>query len=301
MSTPLPHNFFVIRDAGATDAIERVTLTQPLQQQLTTLFSGQRTEFFTPETEEIAFNGDALTADPGELLTVPNFPLPPPIMSAVTNSGAVPPLVFTSEAAYAIQCIFAITPTADGEILFQAFDRRRVLADQASRFAIVHSEGTFRRLESPGLILDAQLAALYRGGTLYFRSYQVAKRIFDLTAYYREASNDEITTFLGAGLVACAAPAMLLANIDTVGRKKFTMVRTSGVLDTVSLKTIVSTAKRHKVPLTTQVVNGQRKIVFPSERKELKAVLSFLNQDIYEAPLTRDGRFLSRSKTRISD
>jgi len=298
MTAQLPYSFFILRTDGT---VQRVNVEQELQQQLTALFNGQRADLLPQQVEEVPFTAETPTADAGEVLTIADFTLPADITTAVNNPNATAGLIFTTADAYQIKSIFAVVQAQRPQVLFQAFDRRRVLGDQAGRFAITHSQGTFRRLEDPALVLDSRLAMIYQGGTLYFRSYQVANHIVDLSQYYREASNDEITAFLNEGGVGCDAVGDLLDNIDTVGRKKFALVRESGVLDTVPVNRIVAVAGRHKVKIKTERVNGGVRIVLPSERKELKAVLSFLNQDIYHPPLTKEGRFLSRSKVRMKD
>jgi len=297
----IPYNFFVLRDGGQNQIVQRIIVTQELQDQLTLLFSGQRGELLGGQPEQITFSGETLTAEQIEILVINNFPMPAIIETAAGNFLGTPDLIFTTEAAYEIRSVFAVVPTDPPEILFQAFDRRGVLAGQAGRFAIKHSEGTFQRMDSPTLVLDARLAATYQNGNLYFRSYQVAKRIFDLTPFYKESSNEEITEFLAKGIVGCTDPAKLIANIDSIGRKKLTLVRASTIFQDVDVATIVRRARKHKITIATERVNGAIRILFPNTRKELKDVLSFLNQDIYEAPLTKAGRFLSRSKVPMQE
>ncbi|UEM11998.1 hypothetical protein J4G43_047430 [Bradyrhizobium barranii subsp. barranii] len=72
--------------------------------------------------------------------------------------------------------------------LVQNFDKRRILSNKG--FAIFHSADVFRKVEGVGLTIGASLSAILEDNRLSFFSFHSARQTFDLTQYFREATDE---------------------------------------------------------------------------------------------------------------
>jgi hypothetical protein len=142
------------------------------------------------------------------------------------------------------------------------------------------------------------VTAVIQGTNLLFKSFHSVSRLFDLTSYYHEATDEELVTFSGHGSIAQTPELtnfLKLADSTRI-RKQIALILDSKILDKVPTKTIVSRAKRlFKLTIDTQDVNGNKKLVLPDNKAGLKDVLDFLQENFYKGCLT-DTTFVSSSK-----
>jgi hypothetical protein len=116
---------------------------------------------------------------------------------------------------------------ADGQqrIYFQNFDSRRVVIP-GKRLAIfaVADTATFHELEGPVLLLDAPTVAIWDNGVLTFKSFHLAKQIFDLSAYFTAATDEQIGQFASHSRFLCENQDTLLSVCTQWHRKKIALV-----------------------------------------------------------------------------
>jgi hypothetical protein len=285
-----PWNLFALLD-DPDDPILRLPLTRDLQNTLNDMLQGQLGEFFANEPDEVQFDA-RLTPDESEIAFISGFEPMPEIWDAVRNPTKLGSFEVSQEMLERTKGFFA-GDYLSRKLLFQIFDRRRVLSTR--RVTILYSGDTFRRLEDPGLTLDTQLAAAFIGDKLFFHSFYVARRLFDLSKYFREATDVELESFAGHKALAVADVGELRRHADTWVRKKIAVILQSEILDSQPPAKIAQVAKAYGIPVT---FDG-RKIVIPSDKRELKQVLRLLEENFFTSELT-GSRYVSNSKRRLT-
>lgn len=284
------YNFFALID-DSKNRVRRIPVTQELQQEMSSLFDTQR-ENFLSGLEKVRFSG-SYKADESELFYIENYSIPTEIWEAIRNPADCQILNLSSHSSDKIKGIFTGSEKDEPFLSFQVFDRRRLLS--ATGFNLIISGNTFKRLEDPGLILDDKLTALYADEQLYFMSYFFARRILDLAGYYRMATNNELSGFTQHSKVWFEDPEQFLGAADEWTRRKIAFIQDNGILDQVTPKRIASVAKKFGITLSIKKEGQEERLTFPAEKKALKEILRFLDEDYYVSTL-RDRRYVSNSK-----
>ena len=166
-------------------------------------------------------------------------------------------------------------------ILFQNFTRSQVI--RPWRFLFLE-KGTYSSTKRPGLMLDKKLSAVYEPSEskLLFHSFRTANTFLPLSDFYKEASEREIRELLNHERLAPEDPDALADGASQWFRKRFAMLKDSGILDQFSARDIKSRSKGHNVSI--QISKGR--IVFPADKTAAKRLLQFLNEELFRGPIT---------------
>lgn len=123
------------------------------------------------------------------------------------------------------------------------------------------------------------------------------RQIFDLSAYYREATDSDITDFSALNTVKVDDIAELIAISDSWIRRKFSLIQQSQILENTPMNDIKAVAVEFNIPLETIMGDdGLERIVIPTTNKSvLKTILRFLDENYYKSPLSRT-QFITNSK-----
>ena len=182
-----------------------------------------------------------------------------------------------------IRGIIAFVQNDEGEelILFQNFTRSQVI--QPGRFLFLR-RGTYVSTKRPGLILDKKLSAVYQLSErkLLFHNFRRANMFLPLSDFYKEASEREIRELLDHKRLSPEDPAALADGASQWFRKRFAMLKDSGILDQFSAKEIRLRSKGHNVSI--QISKG--KVIFPADKTAAKKLLQFLNEELFRGPIT---------------
>lgn len=180
-------------------------------------------------------------------------------------------------------------------LYFQNFDSRRVLLP-GKRFALLQTAdaSTFKQLTKPIVLLDANITAVWDDGDLKFRSFHMAKQLFDLSAYFTEATDEQIGTFVSHSRLKCADAAKFIGACNTWSRTKIALILRGGILDHATGDTIrgAATAVDYAVEM-----DGDQ-IVLPEDRSKMRALLQFLDEDLYMGPISQR-KLLSSGKRQL--
>jgi hypothetical protein len=271
----------VIRQGGTTRLL-RIPLHQGLQNMLAASWQEQY-DAFVAGMEEIDFNG-GYQPEEHERFRLQDYELP--AWLAGEDSQSVPALdAITNDDALldATKGIVAFARNDDGEelMLFQNFSRSHVI--RPGRFLFLQNN-TYETTQRAGLTLDSKLSAVYLppAGKLLFHSFRTVNTFLPLADFYEEASEQQIREVLGHKLLAAEDADALATDANQWFRKRFAMLRDSGVLDEYSAKAIQARSKGYDVAI--QVSKG--KIVFPAERTTAKKLLQFLNEELFRGAIT---------------
>lgn len=119
-----------------------------------------------------------------------------------------------------IRALAALRGDAVGNaLLLQSFSLSQRLA---RKMAFISHNNTFNKIDTSAFTLSNHLDIIVEGGLVKFKNYNVAKRIFDLSSHYREATDEEIKSFAQSAVLA--ADADHLINLATQPLRKLIAV-----------------------------------------------------------------------------
>ena len=267
---------------GAQLRLHQIPMRQALQQRLATTWAAQFVAF-SDDAQEIAFNS-GYQPEEHERFALRDFV--PPEWLAGKTSGTIADLgpIHQDEAFIAsIKGIAAFARDEGGSelVLFQNFSRSHVI--RPGTFLLLRN-GTYETTERPGLTLESKLAAVYflAEQKLLFHNFRTVNTFLPLGDFYEEASEQQIRDVLSHDKLAPVNIEAMATESNQWLRKRFAMLRESGVLDRFSAQQIKSRSKGYDVEIRVQ----KRKIVFPEDRHSAKKLLQFLNEELFRGAIT---------------
>lgn len=274
----MPDHFFALLTDGTP---RRIALQQDIQEPIRNIFLENGVALYEGK-DEILFDGN-FKIEEDEVLCV-EMDLPPLVVDAANNPIAYHVLDLQQDK---IKALFWVE---NGEYYFQTFDNRKLLQN---RNVLFFTNQTYTRLTENAFVIDNTVNGVYRNNRFYFTSYPVANKIFSLMAFYKEATNEDLREFAGHVTISMPDTNWFVDNSDTVMRKQVTLLQKSNILTGADTKKIAKKAQKFKVPLKLDPAGG---IIFPQNTRLCKTILYFLNEQVYEGPITRT-KFRTNSKT----
>ncbi len=286
-------NLFALTDDPANRRL-RFSLSQEVQSDLTVYLREQEQSFTECGQEEIQFDGK-YKPDPGEVLVITGFDDIDGLADAIANPLSVPEVSPTPEAFGKIKALFSghIDQNGISTVIIQHFDKKRVISTNG--LSIFHASNVYKKIEGVGLTIDSKLTAILRDGALKFHSFHLLRQMFDVTEYYKEATDGDIQQFASMACLKVGDSAELVAISDTWVRRKLWLISQSQILEKVPVADIKAVAAEFRIELKTEMDNGVEKLVIPNEKKQLKTILRFLDEDYYKSPLLAN-YYLANSK-----
>jgi len=267
--------------AAPESPVRRIPLSGVLQDEITEFLLEQKSTFYTDQTK-VDFSG-IYNADVGEVFRIQDYPLDEKVIAAIEN-----PLNFDilnlREEPHRIVALFAGKWSNNEKyVCFQVFDSRRIIS---KGFTILNSGDTYTKLSDPGLTLQDKLTALFQENELLFYSYHNTRRFLDLNDYYKEATDADLEHFVSEDLIHLADEdkETFMKNADSMVRKKVALLQKNNVLGSVKIRDIKTAAKDYQIEIETK---DNDRILIPSDKKQLKDLLRFLDEDYFTATLTK--------------
>jgi hypothetical protein len=282
-------NLYALCRVGGDLAVKRVSVTQDVQQKIESQFQAQESAFLDGIDEEVGFGGD-WKPDADEILVMDA----PAEIGVITqaldgNPLALPVVDATNFMGEKIKALFtAVGAGKQRRILIQRFTAQQILA---RRFSLFLDGDTFKELTAPAFTFDNFIVAIVEGGKLKFKNFLMVKRIFELDQLYEEASDQQIEAFCAHESLKVDDIAAFKHEANESIRKLVHAITKTNILDNYPVADIVTKAK--SLGLTVETDDDQ--IVMPSQRKDIKDLLRFLDDGIYEALLSSK-RYITNSK-----
>lgn len=273
--------FFMLSDGS----LRKLLLTDETVRDLVALWEPSFPKFVSEDVIEIMFDG-WYKPDKDEVLYV-NMALPECFSDIPNNTNNYNEIVIPGDRIKTV-CLYH-----DGNYYFQNFMNNYIL--KPSNMPLIWSNNTYKKLDDKkAFIIEETVNAIYHDGKFYFRSYANARQIFDLSSYYKEATNVDIDNVFSSPIFAGTDCEWMKENCDSVMRKQIKSIEESGIIAAldVTKKTFQSWAKKAGIP---KDVYDTGNLIFPKNKKECKVLLSFLNDDIFEGHFTKS-IYLSNSK-----
>lgn len=285
-------NFYVLAGTRANPAVFALTLDNDAQTALTGMISGLVDSIRA--ADHVEFDA-GYRAEQDEVITLAPFELPGSlsVLNNAADSAVLPPLNPASIDEVGVRAIAAVEwdRNAPRFIAFQRVESRYVLKREPWR--LMFAEGRFVRDERPGLEIAERVDAVLEDDTLYVVSWPKAHSVLDLTPWMREATVTEMEVFFKHKKLALVDGFDSETLADTAVRRKVASITDRKVLDKCSVQSLRQYAAKFGVDL--KVSKG--KIVLPSQKKEFKAVLGLLDEDLLSFEPT-DERWIVNSKRR---
>lgn len=265
---------------GVKWEVLRIPMHQALQDRLAASWHDQYVAF-THGTKEIAFDPGYAPED-NERFCVSDYALPDwlKVGGKVQN---LDPVSQHENQLDAIKAIIAFARNAQGEemMLAQNFSRSHVI--QPGRFLFMEQD-TYESPQRPGLTLDSKLSALYvvAQKKLLFHKFRIANSFLPLVDFYEEVTVHEILEILGHERLAPENAQVVASEASQWVKKRFAMLKRSGILDQYEAEKIKAHSKGYEVDVT--IKDG--KIVFPADKTSARRLLQFLNEEIYKGAIT---------------
>lgn len=289
-------SLFALTDNPA-NRIVKFNLSQEVQDELTIYLKGQETKFNEISEEKIPFDGK-YKPDSGQVLVINNFDDIDGLATAITNAVPISEVEPSPEVFKSIKALFSGYVDQDGviTILIQHFDKRKIISTNG--LSIFHSSNIYKKIEGIGLTVDSKLTAILKRETLEFFSFHLLRQIFDMSEYYKEATDNDIIEFLASPLIKVSDSQNIISMSDTWIRRKFSLIQQSQILEKVPLNDIRAVAIEFNIPLVISNENGGEVIELPNNKPDLKTILRFLDEDYYKSPLSRT-QYITNSKRAV--
>ena len=267
---------------GSRTVLLRIPLLQALQRTLSMSWQAQY-DAFVGGVQEIPFNA-GYQPEEHERFSLSSYNLPGWLVNETSQTISDLDAINSDDSCIdSIKGVVAFARSgAEGEVvLFQRFSRSHVIRPGRSLFL---ANGTYETTERPGLTLEAKLSAVYLRGSerLLFHNFRTVNAFLPLADFYEEASEEQIREVLTHKLLAAEDADALAKSSNQWFRRRFAMLRDSGVLDRCSAKQIQERARGYGVDV--RLSNG--KVVFPTDRSLAHIPLPFLNEEIFRGSIT---------------
>ena len=265
--------FFILKDGS----IRRFPIENEILTKIVELLVEHRNEFIADYLEKICFDGQ-YKPESDEVLYV-KMPLPQLYDKIPDNTHEIDRLSLPRDAVKTLGLYH------NSEYYFQCFNNQFIIRN--GRIAVFFSNDTYQQFnDKTAFTIEDKVHAMYKDGMFYFQSYTYAKQIFDLTEFYKEATNKDIEETFNSDLFMGTDVEWVKLNADSVIRKQLTSLINSGQLDKIDIgdRTFKKLAKEIKI---NESIYNTGHIVLPKSKKECKQVLALLNEDIFEGPISK--------------
>ena len=260
--------------------VKSVQLNNQIQADLDHIMQAQEYAFLEGIQAEIPFTGD-WKPDPDELLVIQNLPEATILLQAsAQNALALAPLNphgFLNERVVGL--FIGVGTGPNRRLLLQNFSAQQILE---TKIAVMFDGNVFRRITEPAFTIAGHLTAIINAaGEVKFKSYSAMRRILDIAPVFQQATDIELTAFCIHQSLFVANAQAFIAGADEGIRKQVHAITATGVLGqhTVPAISTMAAAIGFQLPL-----NAGR-IEIPPNRREAKALFSFLLDKVYRGPI----------------
>lgn len=289
-------SIFVVANTSMGEEILRIDIDDDTQKEVTHAFENS-VKNMTFEKTKIVFDGSYKPND-DEYLVIQDFKLADNIKDAVRNPIGVNGFLVNDKMDIVIKTIFVGKRTEKNnrecfEVAFQRFRKEQYLSTHG--FNLFFDKNIFFREKRFGICVSDYVDCYISGNDLYFSSFYYARQIFDLSEYYRSATDSEVEIFTHNSKLSMENAELFKDNANTFIRRKIAMINDSKVLDNYSASEIRK--KADKIGIDIRVKD--KKIVIPKEKEKVKIILGFLDEEAYKGPFS-EKTYLANSKRQLS-
>lgn len=291
----MPTEFVAILDSGEC---RRLPLRQAIQHALSETFEQAAARLLNEDLERVRFGQVAYTPERGEeVWIIDPYEMPPSTAEALNNPRVLPPLSRAEVSDLRVKGVAACINQRNAApwMALQALDRRQII--RARGLSIILDGDVFRQIEEPGLQLSDQVHVVLKNGVALFDQDRIARRLIDVSQYYREATDDDVDAFVASTAFVFESEDGFRQQADEWVRKRIALISDTGVLERCTPRQIREKAATYGIDVRIERANRREQVVLPAQKRAMKELLKFLGEDIFSGPLT-DIQYVSNSKRR---
>ena len=244
--------------------------------------------FETEDRDEVQFSSSYKLND-DEVFTIQDFQPLPCIKNALDHPDTLEPFIPKNprgdlETGHKMKAILAGRKISDADYIIagQKFSATQTLWRKPFQLFLDGQTFTVPR-PSFSITISNDVDCVFINGKLLFLNYTSANKVFDLSEYYRAATEEEIQTFKSNQLFYVADDSTFAQNVRGITiRKKIARILDMGTLSGCSIEKIRE--KSLEMGINVQLENG--KVVIPSTKADLKSLLAFLAEEMYKGSIT---------------
>ena len=283
----------VIRADKNDDYVYRLEMNATTQQELCISFSNAHDELLDGKSR-VVFDGSYKPLT-DEFLTIENFQLASEIMDAIRDPIGVKSFQKENGVFPEIKAVFIgeRIESNDSEkfnIAFQRFRKEQYISPKM--FNLFLNESTFFQEKRYGISIADSIDCFFTENELQFVSFFFARQIFDLSGYYRSATDQEVASFVTNEKLLIEDTEAFKSMANTWIRRKIAMINDSKVLENYSASQIRTLASKVDINIEN------RKIKLPNDKESVKIILGFLDEEAYKGPFSKN-TYLANSKRAI--
>jgi len=279
-------SFFAILESNDAEMqIFKIEMTKEAQADVCNFLGAGATQL-AANKESVRFNG-CYKPDIHEVLVIEKFNFDQKILEAIKDplgvAGFVPDKKKPPRIKATFMGEFEVKENKEQYIIaFQRFRKDQYITQKGIN--IFHDSDTFVHEKRFGICITDTVDCIIHNNQLKFSSFYYARQIFELSEYYREATDADVDAFISNDKICIENPNIFKDNADAVVRRKIALISDSGIFTKYTVKQI--TKKANQFGLKIPVVND--KIVFPTDKRDLKNVLKFLDDEIYKGVFSEE-------------
>lgn len=233
-----------------------------------------------------------------EFLSIENFQLPDEIKDAIHDPMGATAYQREDDIFPEIKAIFVgerieTYETEKFVVAFQRFRKEQYISTKW--YNLFFDNNTFYRVENFGISISDSIDCYYTEGELQFYSFYFARQVFDLSEYYRSATDQEVEEFSSNERLFLENPEAFKTMANSWIRRKIALINDSEVLTNYSATKIKSLAKAAGIDITVE----NKKVLIPNDKEKVKIILGFLDEEAYKGPFSQN-TYLANSKRQIN-
>lgn len=289
-------SIIVIANGNHLDELYRLEVDADTQREVCSSFDSALNDLISEKTK-ISFDG-SYNPHNDEFLAIENFQLSDTIKDAIRDPLGVPAYQKENGEFYDIKAIFVgkrieTDDTERFKVAFQRFRKEQYIS--TSWVNLFFTNETFRREKDFGISISDSVDCYYTEGELRFSSFYFARQIFDLSEYYRSATDQEVQAFTTSDKLSLEDTEAFKTVANTWIRRKIAMINDSDVLINYKALEIKNLAKDAGITIVVE----NEKVVIPNDKEQIKVILGFLDEEAYKGPFSQN-TFLANSKRKIN-
>lgn len=270
--------FVIVENNDIGLQIFRVEMEKEVQKEICNFLSFGASEL-NEDKEYIKFNG-SYKPETNEILIIKGFSFDLRIIEAIKNPIGVAAFIPNKSNPPKIKAVFIGKYSVKNSeeqytIAFQRFRKDQYIAKVGIN--IFHDANTFVQEKRFGICITDTVDCIIVNDELRFTSFYYARQIFDLSNYYREATDTDIENFINNKKINVENASVFKDNADSMVRRKIALISDSGIFLKYTVKQIKERAKGFGLHISTV----KDKLSLPNDKRELKTILKFLDDEIY--------------------
>lgn len=295
---------FFLMSEDISPRVVKVNTDSPTQDVIKNIFLEAKDSFFSDDKSSVDFTID-YKVSPDEYFLIKDFSEGLDILDAIERPTAISEWDSDSMSMHSVKAIFT-GKAADGagtetEAYIQYFDKRQII-DTGKTIVqfFTQQKNQFSSLKKPGFSIGEKIdAVLTKSGKFSFNSFYIVRRFFDMSEYYREATQADLDAFVGHGKLMFKCEDTFKDIADSQIKRKILLINGSGILDSYSIEDLVKCAESINISLEIDESGPDKKLLVPEGKREIKQLLNFLDQGYFNTLITNETMF-TNSKRKLS-